>query len=41
MSHSTALRDHNRTVFEEMKSWTALTVHLGMGDNILDQIYVK
>ena len=22
--------DHNRIVFEEMSSWTALTMHLGM-----------
>ena len=27
----TALRNHNRTVFEEMTSWIALTMHLGMG----------
>ena len=27
---STALRNHNRTVFEEMTSWTDLTMHLGM-----------
>ena len=26
----TALRNHNRIVFEEMSSWTALTMHLGM-----------
>ena len=26
----TALRNYNRTVFEKMISWTALTMHLGM-----------
>ena len=26
----TALRNHNRTVFEEMTSWTALTWYIGM-----------
>ena len=26
----TALRNHNRTVFEEMTSWTSLTLHIGM-----------
>ena len=29
-SDCTALRNHNRIVFEEMSSWTALTMHLGM-----------
>ena len=28
--YPTALQIHNRTVFEEMKPWTALTMHLGM-----------
>ena len=28
--HSTALRNHIRTVFEEMTSWTALTWYVGM-----------
>ena len=28
--HYTALRNHNRTVFEEMTSWTVLTRHVGM-----------
>ena len=26
----TALRNHNRIVFEEMSSWTPLTMYLGM-----------
>ena len=28
--YRTALRNHNQTVFEEMTTWTALTMHLGM-----------
>ena len=34
-----ALRHHSRTVFEQMTSWTALTMHLKDEDSILDQTY--
>ena len=38
----TALRNPNRTVFEEMTSWTPLSWHIGPDeDNNLDQIYEK
>ena len=30
MRESTALRNHMRKVFEDMSSWTALTMYLGM-----------
>ena len=35
----TALRNHNRIAFEEMSSWTALTMHHRNKANIFDQIY--
>ena len=28
--YDTALRNHNRTVFKEMTSWTALTWYIGL-----------
>ena len=34
-----ALRNHNRTVFEQMTSWTTLIMHLRDEDSILDQTY--
>ena len=37
---NTALRNHMRIVFEEMSSWTAFTMYLGM-KRTLDQIYIK
>ena len=37
---STALRNHNRIVFEEMSSWIALTMHLGMKDTFFIK-YIK
>ena len=30
-----------RIVFEEMSSWTALTIYPSDEDNILDQLYIK
>ena len=35
----TAIRNHKRTVFEEMTSWRALTTHLGMKTTFQTNIY--
>ena len=37
----TALRNHMRIVFEEMSSWTPLTMYLRDENNILDQMCIK